>query len=424
MDEPTRRQFILNAARSYLGVSLLPTLGSNIATAAPNPLSGGSAEHVIFLNMAGGMSHIDTFDLKPNKKAVQGPVNPLNSSADGIRVSHFLPQTAKVMQHACVINSMSSKQGAHEQGQYMLHRSYSMRGTVVHPTTGAWVNKFKGRKNPEIPGFVSIGGSPEQASAGFFGARYAGVPLGRADEGLKNVQRHAEVSEDDFHRRLALAEILNRNFHSTFSHPSIDEYDKLYEEAIKLMHSQDLKAFDITDESEANKQRYGLNHFGQGCLLARRLVEHGVRYVEVTLGGWDTHYDNFTGVEARCQVLDRAYASLINDLAARGLLANTLVVLATEFGRSPEIVAEHKNGRDHHPAAYSCVLAGGGVKGGQVYGKTDSKGLRVKDKTVSPSDLNATIAHSLGLPLERRIIAPSGRPFTLAHKGRALTDIF
>lgn len=426
MDELTRRNFITNAARSYLGVSLGPILGATIASPAfakSTINGGGKADHVIFLNMAGGMSHIDTFDPKPHKKDIQGPVEVIKTAADGVQVTQYLPQTAKIMDHASVINSMTSTQGAHEQGQYFLHRSYPMRGTIVHPSMGAWVNKTKGRKNPSIPGFVAIGGSPDQASGGFFGARYAGVPLGRADEGLKNSKRADTVTEPDFHRRLALADVLNQNFHDKFSHPTIKEYDNLYEEAIRLMQSDDLKAFDINAEPEAIKERYGKNHFGQGCLLARRLVEHGVRYIEVTLGGWDTHYDNFTSVEARCQILDKAYATLINDLKSKGLLDKTLVVLATEFGRSPEIVQDQKLGRDHHPAAFSAVLAGGGVKGGYIHGKTDSKGDRVKDKPVDAQDLNATIAHTLGIQIDKRFTSPSGRPFTIAHEGSIITEI-
>lgn len=427
MNELTRRTFITNAAKSYLGVSVLPMLGATIASPAfakSSDAGAGKADYVIFLNMAGGMSHLDTFDTKPNKKEVQGPVESISTSATGIQISQYLPETAKVMHHATVINSMTSKQGAHEQGQYILHRSYAMRGTITHPSLGSWVNKLKGRKNPDIPGFVSIGGSPDQASGGFFGARYAGVPLGRPDEGLKNSTRAQTCTEDDFNRRLALADTLNQSFHDQFSHPTIKEYDNLYEEAIRLMQSKDLKAFDINAEPENLKTKYGKNHFGQGCLLARRLVEHGVRFVEVTLGGWDTHYDNFTSVEARCQILDKAYAALIQDLESRGLLKSTLVVLATEFGRSPEIMTEHQNGRDHHPAAFSCVLAGGGIKGGAIYGKTDSKGLRVKEEPVEPQALNATIAYALGIPTDEKIHSPSGRPFTIGNSAEPVKSLF
>ncbi|MBK1856530.1 DUF1501 domain-containing protein [Verrucomicrobiaceae bacterium 5K15] len=427
-DELTRRQFVANAARTYLGVGLAPMLGSSVATQAYAQSSKKAerkpAESVIFLNMTGGMSHIDTFDVKPGKKEVQGPVEAINTNVDGIQVSQFLPKTAAVMDKICLIRSMSSINGAHERGQYALHRSYTPRGTIVHPTLGAWTMKLRGRKNPEIPGFVTVGGNAANASAGFFGVKYAGVPLGRPDEGLKDSVRAGSVSAEDFERRLKLADVMNKQFHAEHQNTEARAYDELYKEAVRLMRSDDLKAFDIDREPRSSREAYGNNSFGQGCLLARRLVEHGVRFVEVNLGGWDTHYDNFTSVEARCQVLDRAYANLLVELEAKGLLESTIVALTTEFGRSPNIVAEHSNGRDHHPSVYSSLLAGGGFKGGMVYGSSDSKGGRVKKDKVGVQDFNATIATRLGLDTDAVLLSPSGRPFQVAHKGKPVEQLF
>jgi len=426
-DELSRRAFMMNAARTYLGVGLAPMLGGSLASSAFGQSSKNQktpAEAVIFLNMSGGMSHIDTFDVKPNKKEIQGPVEALNTSADGVQISQYLPKTAEVMDKVCIIRSMTSINGAHDRGQYMLRRSYAPRGTIVHPTLGAWTMKLKGRKNSEIPGFVTVGGSASNASPGFFGAKYGGVPLGRPDEGLKDSTRASSVSEEDFDRRLKLADALNQDFHEKHKNTDADSYDELYKEAVRLMRSDDLKAFDINREPQPAKKAYGSNSFGQGCLLARRLVEHGVRFVEVTLGGWDTHYDNFTSVEARCNVLDQAYSALITELHNKGLLDSTLVALSTEFGRSPNIVEEHSNGRDHHPAAFSSLLAGGGIKGGIVHGATDSKGARVKDDKVHIQDFNATIAHALGMDTSAILLSPSGRPFQVAHKGKVVKELF
>ncbi|MGB0774476.1 MAG: DUF1501 domain-containing protein [Akkermansiaceae bacterium] len=425
-DELTRRRFMMNAARTYLGVGLAPMLGVSLASRAYADPDGKKkpAEAVIFLNMTGGMSHIDTFDLKLNKKDIQGPVEGISTKADGIQISQYLPKTAAVMDKVCIINSMTSQNGAHDRGQYVLHRSYNPRGTIVHPTLGAWAMKLRGRKNKEIPGFVTIGGGAANASPGFFGAKFSGVPLGRPDEGLKDSTRAASVSEEDFDRRLKLADALNQDFHRQHKNTEAEAYDELYTEAVRLMRSDDLKAFDIRKEPQSARKAYGENSFGQGCLLARRLVQHGVRFVEVTLGGWDTHYDNFASVEARCKVLDQAYATLISDLAANGMLDSTIVALTTEFGRSPNIVAEHNNGRDHHPAAYSSLLAGGGIKGGMVYGRTDSKGARVKEDAVTQQDFNATIAHGMGLNVEAILHSPSGRPFQVAHKGKPVKKLF
>ncbi|NWK55702.1 DUF1501 domain-containing protein [Verrucomicrobiaceae bacterium N1E253] len=427
-DEITRRHFIAHAARTYLGVGLMPVLGGGLspssqAAAETTKPADSSAEAVIFLNMSGGMSHIDTFDVKPSKKSIQGPVSAIKTNADGIQISEYLPKTAEVMDKICIIRSMSSINGAHDRGQYVLHRSYAPRGTIVHPTLGAWTMKLKGRKNKEIPGFVTVGGGAANASAGFFGVKYAGVPLGRPDEGLKDSTRADTVAEQDFDRRLQLADALNQEFHRQHRNVETEAYDELYKEAVRLMRSEDLVAFDISKEPQQSRQAYGNNAFGQGCLLARRLVEHGVRYVEVNLGGWDTHYDNFTAVEARCQVLDRAYATLLLELEAKGLLDSTIVALSTEFGRSPEIVAEHNSGRDHHPTAFSSLLAGGGIKGGIVHGQTDSKGARVKKDKVGIEDFNATIAHALGMDTSAVLLSPSGRPFQVAHKGKPVKAI-
>lgn len=426
-DEITRRKFITNAARGYLGVSLAPFL----TAALTNPvfgqnadIPGGKAQSVIYLNMSGGMSHIDTFDPKPDNKAVQGPIDAIKTKADGIQLSQFLPKTASIANKLCIINSMNSTQGAHAQGQYAMLRSYAPRGTIVHPTLGAWTLKMKGRENKNLPGFVSVGGGPKSTSPGFFDATHAGVPIGSAGDGLKNTKRSSSVDEDEFQRRLALADVLNQNFHNKFSHPTIEQYDDLYEEAIRVMQSDDLVAFDINKESEATKNKYGKNNFGQGCLLARRLVEHKVRFVQVTLGGWYTHYDNFAGVENKCQILDQAYSALIQDLSSKGLLDSTLVVLSSEFGRTPRIVENHKNGRDHYPKAYSTVLAGGGVQQGIKYGKTDDSGAKVVENKVTPKDINATVGYALGINTETVITSPEGRPFKIGNDGKPITAIF
>ena len=194
------------------------------------------------------------------------------------------------------------------------------------------------------------------------------------------------------------------------------------------MKSEDLQAFEISRESGQVRGDYGNNGFGQGCLLARRLVEAGVRFVEVTLGGWDTHYDNFTAVQGRAAILDQGFAALMKDLKSKGLLDKTLVVIGTEFGRTPTIVTEHNNGRDHHPSCFSCVMAGAGIKGGTSYGLSDSEGRKVKQDPVTVQDFNATIGYALGLDTAKVLHSPSGRPFRMggAEKelGKPVTGIF
>jgi hypothetical protein len=420
MNELDRRRFMSQAAKFYLGVNLFPMLGSSVGSAAE--VSGAKAKRVIYLYMSGGMSHLDTFDPKPKKKDVMGETRAIATSADGIQVGHYLPKTAKIMDKVCVVNSMTSTQGAHDQGTYMMKTSYAPRGTITHPTLGAWTMRLAGRLNPDIPGYVAINGGG--GGGGFFGAKYGAAPIGDANQGLQDSMKPSSVHQDDFDRRLTLADRINKQFHERYQSPEVKGYEDLYSEAVRLMSSEDLKAFNIGSESEAARNLYGSGRFAQGCMLARRLVEHNVRFVEVHLGGWDTHYDNFASVEARCQEFDAGYSALITDLAARDLLKDTLVVMATEFGRSPGIRAEHNNGRDHHPSAFTCLLAGGGVKGGYAHGLTDASGARVKEKPVQIQDFNATIGHALGVPHDLVMMSPTKRPFQMADKGSPVKEVF
>ena len=416
-DEFSRREFLRDASRRFLGVSLAPMLGGSLASGALGEKIGVKktkpATHVIFLNMAGGMSHIDTFDLKPGQD-VQGPVQGIPTTADGLQIASYLPRTAKVMKEVCTIHSMQSKQGDHDQASYLLHKGYNQLGTIVHPAVGSWVTRLKGTDNDTLPGYIAVNSPANMIGAGWMGAKYAPAVVTNPEKGLEGTSRHPSVSEEDFERRLSLADAVNKRFHRENPSHNARNFGTLFDEAVRVMKSEDLAAFDLTKESPTIRNRYGRHAFGQGCLLARRLVEHGVRFIEVTLGDWDTHYDNFTGVQARCQLLDSAYSSLITDLKERGLLDSTLVVLSSEFGRTPEIQKQHRNGRSHHPGAFTSLLAGGGVKGGITYGKTDKHARTVIENPVTFHDLNSTIAYSLGIDHTEVIHSPSNRPFRMA----------
>ena len=219
-----------------------------------------------------------------------------------------------------------------------------------------------------------------------------------------------------------MADKMNGGFLDRYPQKKVRSYTDLYKEAIKLMRSEDLKAFDIAREPDSMHKLYGDSSFGQGCLLARRLVENQVRYVEVSLGGWDTHDDNFERVAENCMKLDQGVGALLSDLERRGMLKETLVVLTSEFGRTPDIVGA-RMGRNHWPKAFSAFMAGGGIKGGAIYGKSDENGKEVAESPVKPPDINATIAYALGLPLNKVMYSPSGRPFTVAHKGEPILDV-
>ena len=428
-DAPSRRQILTGAAKTFLGVTLLDQLGGK-AHAIPGLGTSTSkqvatARNVIYLYMTGGMSHLDTFDPRPENKEVQGDTESIKTGVDGIRVSSNLPLMARQMKKVAVINSMTSTQGAHEQGQYFMHTSYTLRSSIRHPAMGAWLSKLQDRGNPSLPGSVMIGNDSRHPGAGFFEAKYSPLMINSPDDGVANSKLNKWFGEDEsrFSDRLATSKKLDTAFAAKYDVKNVRAYSDMYDDAVRMMKSEELKAFDLSAEDSKLRDNYGRDTFGQGCLLARRLVEHGVRHVEVSFGSWDTHNANFIRVPELCEELDSALSTLLQDLEARGLLNETLVVLATEFGRTPTI--NQNDGRDHHPKAFTCLMAGGGIRGGQIYGKKDEKGFEVADgKAVTPPDFNATVAYALGLPLDLVLYSPSKRPFTVADKGQPITQIF
>ena len=320
------------------------------------------------------------------------------------------------------MNSLSSTAGAHAQGNYLMHTSYEQRATIKHPGIGAWALKFKGKMNPNLPGSVFIGGNSRiNGGGGFFEPQYEPLAINDPAGGLKNSKLRG-MNQETFDDRLELASKFDQEFHERYDVKQVRAYTSMYDDAVRIMQSSDLQAFDLSQEDEMTRERYGNNAFGQGCLLARRLIEHDVRAVEVTYGGWDMHNNVFISAPERCGVLDQGMAALLKDLERRGKLEETVVVLTTEFGRTPRI--NQNAGRDHYPKAFSSVLAGGGFRGGIKYGKTDEGAENVIENVVKIPDFNATIAHALGLPIDQVLYRPSKRPFTVAHKGKPVLDLF
>jgi hypothetical protein len=423
--EITRRDFAARTASSLLGVGMLGSSLNHRSFAAFENSSKlkqvATAKNVIYLYMSGGQTHLDTWDPKPGT-ATGGPTKAIATSADGVQLAENLPLTAKQMHHGTVIRSLSSTQGAHEQGNYMMHTSYELRGTIRHPGMGAWLNVFQGGGNSTLPNYVYVGNDSRHPGAGFFPAAQAPLFVNNPEAGLKNVKIQPGLTEEKFNARLKLAGELDADFRNTFKQRNVKAYADMYDDAIALMRSEDLKAFDLSEEDAQLRQAYGREAFGQGCLLARRLVERGVRFVEVSLGGWDTHNANFVRAPELCETLDKGLSTLLNDLHLRGLLRDTLVVVTTEFGRTPDI--NQNAGRDHYPKAFSAAMFGGGVRGGAVHGSTDAEGREVVADSVKIQDMNASIAYALGLPLDQVIYSPSKRPFTIADKGQPVTALF
>ena len=424
-DELNRRRFVSLAAKSFLGVSILPWASHSSLSGAGlglnRPLNHApKAKNVIYLYMSGGMTHLDTFDPKTGAET-SGPTRTIKTNADGVQLAENLPLLAKHGDKIAVVRGMTSTKGAHQQGNYFMHTSYAQRATIVHPSMGAWMTRLDGRFNPTLPGAVVVGGGSRHPLSGFLSTSHQPLAVGNPNEGLKNIERLWGMTEEKFEAGLDLSQKLDRSFTQKYNLEKINAYSDMYDDAVRLMKSKDLKAFDLNEESESIRDSYGSDNFGQGVLLARRLVERQVRFVEVQLGGWDTHQNNFSRVPERCSILDQALSALLDDLSKRGLLEETLVVLATEFGRTPNINVN--DGRDHYPKAFSCMLAGGGIRGGQVWGATDEEGREVIENKVEIPDFNATIAYTLGLPLDEMIYSPTRRPFTLSDKGQPLTQL-
>ncbi|PCJ52423.1 MAG: hypothetical protein COA79_24035 [Planctomycetota bacterium] len=412
---PNRRDFLKLLSTSAIGAGIslnMPSLFSKSKIIIPKRV-----EHVIYLFMSGGMSHIDTFDPKPGTK-VQGQFKTIDS-ANGNKISEKLPKLAKLMDRVALINSMNSNEGSHPRGQYLLHTNFPPLGTLVHPTMGSWISKYADSKSDVLPNFITIGKS--KYGSGYFGSKYEPLNISNPQKGLANIKINPNLSKKQFEDRLGLLEELNKSFSKKIKTKNKMAYDDYYQESLKIMFSDDAKAFDINDESNEIKALYGNNKFGEGCLLARRLVEKNVKFIEVSLGNWDTHNDNFERVDVLSQTLDQGLSALLIDLEKRKLLDKTLITLGTEFGRSPKI--NDRNGRGHYPKAFSCLLAGGGIKGGIVLGKTDEEGRKIIENPVTHQDVNATMAYLAGINPQKEVYSNVGRPFKLANKGKPIFDI-
>jgi hypothetical protein len=389
----------------------------------------------ILLWMNGGPSQLDTFDLKPGH-ANGGPFRAIATRVPGIRISEHLPRLATQMDRIALVRSMTSREGEHGQAAFLAHTGYAARGPIQYPTLGAQVARQLGRDDAELPNFVSIAPlrtfSPGAYSSGFLGPRYAPLLVGEATPGyrpqgadaaaalqVENLALPAGTSRAHFEGRLRLAQALQQEFAARTGAAPALSHQTAYDRAVRLMNTAAGRALEVAQEPAALRDAYGRNRFGQGCLLARRLVERGVPFVEVTLGGqsgidWDTHRDNFERVRTLSGMLDAAWASLLGDLRDRGLLATTLVVWMGEFGRTPRI--NGSNGRDHYPNAWTAALAGGGIRGGQVIGRTSADGTTVAQRPVPVAEFLATVYQALGVDSSRQHTSNTGRPIAVLEQ--------
>lgn len=429
----TRRELAKMAAFGLIPGTLSGWFSQLATAAAADPQRKRSC---ILLWMSGGPSQMDTFDLKPGH-ANGGPFKPIDTSVPGIQISEHLPKLAQQMEHCSILRGMSTKEGDHTRATYFMHTGYLPQGPVQYPTLGSFLGKELEREAAELPNFVSIAParflSPAAFGPGFLGPQHAPLVVGSANLGgtadaadslrVRNLDAAAGVTADRRDARLSLLGGLDDRFVST--HPGIptQSHKTAYAQAVRMMRSTAVEAFNLEGEPAELRDAYGRNQFGQGCLLARRLVERGVPFVEVSLNnangaggiGWDTHAQNFDAVKSLSETLDPAWATLLTDLKTRGLLDSTLIVWMGEFGRTPVINAN--TGRDHFPGAWSTVLCGGGIRGGQVVGKTSADGMTVEERPIVVPDLLATVCQAVGVDHTRQNISNVGRPIRLADAG-------
>lgn len=411
----TRRGIIKAGMGGLMSLMFSQWLDPAFALTPRNP---ARAKNCILLWMNGGPSHFETFSPKQGA-ATGGPTKSIKTRVQGLEISENLPALAEVADQLAVIRSMTSKEGSHERAQYLLHTGYAPTGSVQHPSMGSWVSAELGDPKSDLPHFVSISGP--SIGAAFLGVQHGPFVIQTPGQPPQNIAYPRNVNAERFNMRQSALNLLESQFAAETGDIKVKGRRDVYNKAIGMMHSPRLKAFDISEEPDSVKQAYGDTNFGRGCLLARRLVEQGVKFVEVVLGGWDTHQDNFGRVGKLCQTFDSPFATLIKDLKERNLLDSTLIIWMGEFGRTPKINANE--GRDHYPKAWNAVLAGGGVRKGLVFGQTDDEGATVVDKPVIVPDYFATIATLLGMSPDKSVMTPVGRPISVTEKGKPIAEL-
>lgn len=437
----SRRRLLSAAGLGLLGgVSGLGTrLTQAIAQAPPE-----KRRHCILLWMSGGPSQTDTFDMKPGH-ANGGEFKEAATQTPGLQFSEHLPKLAQWSQRLAVVRSLSTKEGDHGRGAYLMRTGHQPQGPVNYPGLGSLLSKELGRADDAVPQNVAI--SPFRAfnqaafGPGFLGPKFApltvaaadnaqqaeAVTAGFADLRVDDLSPPAGVLSAQVAARQAFWKSLQTSFLAERPSPAGVAQNTAYERAQRLIGSGAAEAFDLSQEPDSVREAYGKGRFGQGCLMARRLIERGVSFVEVSLGatagnplGWDTHQNNFTAVKTLSAELDAGWATLMTELHDRGLLDRTTILWLGEFGRTPKI--NPQGGRDHFPAAWSCVLAGGGIQGGQAYGKTDASGETVEEGKLDIGDLLATLCTALGVDPARENISPLRRPIPIAE-GRVIKEL-
>ena len=401
-----RREFLTSLA----GVAALTqTLKANEQQLKKN---GKSA---ILLWMGGGPSTMDIWDLKPDAPT-GGPFKPISTTGD-VEISEHMPLMAKQMHNMAIVRSMSTREADHMRGRYYMHTGYVPNPNMVHPSYGSVLSKELEKPDLLIPQFVSVNGP--SAGAGFLGAEYSPFVV-NSDGRIRNLNLKID---DRFYQRAYALDVIESNFINSSRGSLAKEHQKVLRKTFNVLTSAEMDAMKTEGEPESVKERYGDNSFGKGCLMARRLVEVGVPFIEVGLGGWDNHQNIFPTLrDTKLPMLDQGMSALVEDLEQRGLLEDTAIIWMGEFSRTPRI--NQNAGRDHWPRSWSVVVGGAGMNGGIAVGATNKDGTRVETEPYSSQDVMASICKALGISLQTTYTSNSGRPMKIANSGKVISELF
>ncbi|MBA63658.1 MAG: hypothetical protein CMJ76_14985 [Planctomycetaceae bacterium] len=402
--------------RTALGVTAISAWQANIISQAATMQS--NATSCILLWMGGGPSQLDTWDPKPGTGNA-GDAGAIQTALNGVHISDRLPETAKVINEICLLRGMHGPEGSHPRASYWAQTGYLPSASIKHPAIGSHVSHHIGNLDAELPSFVRVGPGRNLTGAGLLGVDHD--PFKIANPNQKPANTEIPTTKPRFTRRLGLLEQLETDSTRPGAEHWTKANRKVYGKAARMITSPLMQAFDLQSENAAVRESYGESNFAAGCLMARRLIESGVTFVEVTSSNWDTHFDNYQRTTELCSEVDRPYARLLTDLKDRGLLATTLVVWMGEFGRTPRI--NSRGGRDHFPRAYSVALAGCGINSGQVIGGTSASGEEIVAGKHSVPDLLTTIYDKLGIDGLHENMSSVGRPIRIVENGSLIENV-
>jgi len=425
---PSRREFIYAGLIGGIGLTLPQYFQARALAEQKNyALKTPQCDGVIHIFLPGGMAAQETLDPKPLAPSeYRGPFSPIDTKVTGIQLGELMKNTAKVADKITLIRSMTHGEAAHERGTHNMFTGYRPSPAVKYPSMGSIVSHELGNKT-DLPPYVCVPNQPNEfAGSGYLSNRYGPFSLG-ADPGkgdkfkVRDLSLPEDIDHQRFARRQAMLDAVDEHFRSLEASDALVAMDDFYRRAYAMMSStQAREAFNLAAEPEAVRNKYGMTPAGMRLLLCRRLIEAGVRFVSTTIGGWDHHQNIQQAMQQRVPELDQAYAALISDLSERGMLDRTMVMMSSEFGRTPKI--NNDGGRDHYPRVFSVAMAGGGFKGGMVYGKSDATSTAVGDDPVSHADLATTVYNQLGIVADKELMAPGDRPIEIVAGGRVLSE--